>query len=296
MKNFSKKKSNVPAVRQSTDLTNYSFEDHAGEGLENLTPEDKPRAALKIAQPQSYECLKQHEKYIEGLEPGMIFSTSDNRKFSGSVEDKAVLVILARYARYEIEWEVGTRGKFRGKHLPGSEIIKGLKIVETVEDGKKKTSRITVNGTELVDTAVYYCLAFLNGSFNPEELTIDMTSTQWNTAKMLNGYYDGLRWPKKNNPSKTYQPPIYANVYQMYTKFTENEKGAWYLWQFKPITKLFIDSDDPQYNPAHLEYIGRVLDYQKRIDSGVLQFDTFLDRDGYVDDNQDDSTHQPVNF
>jgi len=286
VKNF-KKKAGLPAKRQSTELINYSFEEHAGDGFENFTPEDKPRAALKIAQPQSFQCLKQHEKYIEGIEPGMIYSTSDNRIFSGNEEKKRLLVIIAKYERCEIEWEVGTRGKFRGKHLPGSEITKGLKLVETEENGKKKTSRITTNGTELVDTAVYYALAFLDGSPDPVELTIDMSSTQWTTAKALNGYADGLRWPKKDNPKQGFKPPIFANVYQLYTKFTENEKGAWYMWQYKPITKLFIDSDEDGYNPNHLGYVQKTMDYLKLIESGTLGFDFENSKDGFEIDDED---------
>lgn len=285
MKTFNKK-AGLPAKRQSTELVNYSFEEHAGDGFENFTPEDKPRAALKIAQPQSFQCLKQHEKYIEGIEPGMIYSTSDNHIYSGEQERKAVLIIIAKYERCEIEWEVGTRGQFRGKHLPGSEITNGLRLVETEENGKKKTSRITVNGTELVDTAVYYSLAFLDGSPDPVELTIDMSSTQWTTAKALNGYADGLRWPKMANPKESFKPPIHANVYQLYTKFTENEKGAWYLWQYKQITKLFVDPLEEPYNPKHLEYVQKTMDYLKLINSGTLEFDFENSKDGFEPDEE----------
>jgi hypothetical protein len=273
MKNFGNKNKNV-VKRQSTELATVDFEDLAGDGLDDLSTKVLPRAALRILNANSPAVMKKSDQYVEGAEPGMIINTSNNQIYSGEKDDEQIAIVICKFRNLEIEWRQGRQG-FVKEHLPGSEITKGVEEVEI----EKKIVRLTQNEiqgerTLLVDTAIFYCLVFLQGSLEPIEVAIDMSSSNWTTAKGLNGHYDGIRFESLKEKGKLYRPPRYALTYQLFSSWKENDKGSWFAWGWKPLGRLHPSPQDPKHNERDAEIVRRAVEYKNKVENDEnLEFD-----------------------
>jgi len=238
------------------------FEQYAGDGGEGITPHDLPRAALKIAHKMSDVCEKRSDKWIEGLEPGMIYNASTREFWPAVDEDGAegVLIIPVKYVNHVIEWQPN-RGGFVGEHPPGAPITEGA---EWIEDTQGKRHWVAENGNELVDTASFYC--FLIKSDNThEEVIIDMASTQWETAKNFNAFMKSRKRPSSKNPAKSFKMPFYSSVYRMFTRYKSNDEGDWYVWKFEHRGELKLDKA-PQ-----LTLFEAAVKYKALIDKGEVE-------------------------
>ena len=244
--------------KQGGALVATSFEAMAGDGLEDVTAHDLPRASLRIAHQMSPICDKHDDKWIEGCEPGMIVNMSTRQLWSGDEEEGGVLVIPVKYVNHVIEWQPN-RGGFVGEHKPGSPITEGAEWQETV-DGKRVW--IAENGNQLVDTGTFHVF-LINADNTHDEVVIDMSSSQWETAKNWNAFMRSQRAASEEHPGKTFELPAYSAIYRLYTRHKSNDDGSWHVWKFEHRGRLDLS------DTAHLALFHAAADYKQVVDVGV---------------------------
>jgi len=266
---------NVIVKREETLPTVSTLVGLAGETSEEFKVTDLPRPAVRIAHFMSPHIIPENEKYIEGLKPGMIFNTGTGDMWSGD-EDKGIVILPVKYLAKEIEWLLGREG-FVAEHEVNDPITKRVEI-EEFKDEKGQVKKLRVinhpggSKTMLVHTAVYHCFLFRDG-FSYDEIVIDMTSSQWSTARDWNLF---LRKHLIDHPEiadTKFNPPIYYNLFRLYTKYKESTKGNWYLWKFKFMQSLEIDSKDKATADTHQSIFGAALKHRKQIEDGRVKVD-----------------------
>lgn len=270
MKNFGQ---TAVAKRAPTDLAILDIEELAGDGAEDISAKVLPRAALRIGNANSPACLKKSDQYVDGFEAGMVINTSNNQIYSGDKDKQEIAIVICKFRNREIEWRQGRQG-YVAEHMPGSEITKGVELVEMDQKLVRLTqNKIQGERTILVDTAIFFALAFLKGSLEPVEVAIDMSSSNWTTAKQLNGHYDGIRFPSLKDPSKSFHPPRYVLTYQLFTSWKENDKGSWFGWGWQYLGRLHPQSNDPEYKERDAAIVRHAYKYKQKINNDELTFD-----------------------
>jgi hypothetical protein len=263
MKNLFEKTAIVPKTTGALATTDLA---ELGKiARDQVAKEDLPRASLRILQDLSPQVKAQSAKYLDGAKPGMIFNTSTREVYDGSQEKQEIAVLICKYSPKYIEWLPGRKG-FVGEHEIGSEITlpENLSIV-TENERRVEYSKITKN--VMVKTAIYHCLAFLKGSVEPEEVVIDMTSTNWGTARLLNSHFQNAKIP--NSMGVLVKAPIFTWVYQLFHEYQErsDKNQSWFTWNFKPL--VIIDDLKERRD----DYIRHALEYRDLIQKGKVDFD-----------------------
>jgi hypothetical protein len=238
---------------------------------DEVSKEDLPRPSLRILQKGSPQVDKKNAKYVEGAEAGMIYNTSTRALLDGTEESEKLVILICKYWPKYIEWLPGRKG-FVGEHELGSEMSLPENITIKMEDGGKRRieySRLTNN--VMVKTAIYYCLAFMDGSEAPEEVVIDMSSTNWSTAKLLNSHFDNAKI--KDGNGNLVKAPIFTWAYQLYHEYKERseENQSWYTWNFKPLVR--IDEMIGKYQKYIQDYIKNAMQYREAVEKGSLKYD-----------------------
>lgn len=260
-KEIVKREETLPTVNTLLELANQTSQE--------FTTKDLPRAAVRIAHFSSPQVIKENEKHIEGLAPGMIFNTGTGEFWSGE-EAEGIIFLPVKYLAKEIEWLPDRQG-FVGEHEINDPIAKRVQIEEETNEGKSKKVRVVYheNGTKtlLVNTAVYHGFLFKPDGSSYDEVVIDMTSSQWGTARDWNLFMRKYIIPHPENPKKRINPPIYYNLYRLYTKYKEDSGNSWYLWKFKHFQEFDLS------NPEHQKVFGAALKHRTLIEEGRVKVD-----------------------
>jgi hypothetical protein len=198
-----------------------NFEADSGKGLGNLGQEDLALPFLKILGQLSPEVNKQHGKYVQGAEPGMIYNT-----VTGEVHDgvKGLNVIPCHYKLEYVEWK--DRGEGSGApvavHPSSSDIM-----TRTTRDGGYK-DRLP-NGNYIERTACHFVIV---GGKAPCTALISMKSTQLKISRKWNSMMAGIRLKGKNG---LFTPASFSHIYQLKTTQMSNDKGTWFGWEVNKV-------------------------------------------------------------
>lgn len=254
--------------RQSTNVATSNLAELGQVARDQVSKEDLPRPSLRILQSGSPQVNEKDAKYVEGAKMGMIFNTSTRGLYPGEEEAEQLVILIAKYWPKYIEWLPGRKG-FVAEHEIGSEITLPENITIATED-EKRVEYSKISGNVLVKTAVYYCLAFLAGSTEPEEVVIDMSSSNWLTARLLNAHFQNA---KVNDGAGNLVPgPTFTWAYQLYHEYKQNDKSqSWYIWNFKPL--MMINEMKGEYQQYISHYIDSAMNYRKAVEAGSLRFD-----------------------
>lgn len=210
------------APRQTTalsaDLTSMMAQDAAaGGGLQNMRPEDMALPFLQIIQSMSPQRKKNHEKFIPGAEEGDVFNSVD-----GTLYKDGVRVIPCHFVKSFIEWIPRDQGGgFVASHDRFSPIVEATPVDRT------NGQRITEDGNQLVETAMYYVLVVNDdGSTNPA--IISMSSTQLKKSRKWNTLLQARK--VKNAAGHMMTPPMFSAIYTLTTTEESSDKGSWMGW------------------------------------------------------------------
>ena len=218
------------------------FEADADKGTQNITQEDLALPFLKVLMPLSPEVNKNHGKYAEGAEPGMIFNSVTKELYDGA---KGLNVLPCHYLRQYVEWQ--DRGTSSGApvaiHKADSDILSRVTRDKSFKD------RLP-NGNYIETTANHF--VFLLGD-SPSTALISMKSTslvvsrKWLTTMM------GIKLQGKDG---LFTPPTYSHIYKLKTVQMSNDKGTWFGWD---VSKIGPVKDRAVYNLAKnfAERIGK---------------------------------------
>lgn len=265
MKGFGQSKS--VTKRESTDVATTNLAQLGQVARDTVAKEDLPRPSLRILQKGSPQVDKENAKYVEGAEAGMIFNTTTRGLYSGKEGDEQLVILIAKYWPKYIEWLPGRKG-FVAEHEIGSEMSLRDNITPKIEEGRPvEYSRLT--GNVMVKTAIYYCLAFMAGELEPQEVVIDMSSTNWTTAKLLNAHFQNAKVP--DGKGNMVPGPPFTWAYQFFREYREKNDQTWYTWNFKPL--VMIDQMPGDYQKYIGHYIESAMNYRKAVEAGSLNFD-----------------------
>ena len=198
-----------------------NFEADSGQGLGNLGQDDLALPFLKILGQLSPEVNKQHGKYVEGAEPGMIYNTVTGEVFDGA---KGLSVIPCHYKLEYVEWK--DRGVGLGAPVavyPSSSDI----MTKTTRDGSYK-DRLP-NGNYIDRTASHFVI--VEGKA-PSTALITMKSTQLKISRKWNSMMAGIRLKGKNG---LFTPASFSHIYQLKTTQMSNDKGTWFGWEVNKV-------------------------------------------------------------
>ena len=227
-------------------LSTNLFEADADEGSQNITQDDLALPFLKVLGQLSPEVNKQHGKYVQGAEPGMILNTVSNDCYDGS---KGIEVLPVYYHRQYVEWQ--DRGESKGApvaiHSAASDILS-----KTTRD-KSYKDRLP-NGNYLENIANHYVV--LLGK-TPTTALISMKATQLKVSRKWNSMMMGIKLQGKDG---LFTPPTYSHIYKLKTVQMSNDKGTWFGWD---VSKLGPISNKSVYDIAR--------SFAERVSKGEIQ-------------------------
>ena len=227
-------------------LSTNIFEADADKGSQNITQDDLALPFLKVLGQLSPEVNKQHGKYVQGAEPGMILNTVSNECYDGS---KGIEVLPVYYHRQYVEWQ--DRGESKGApvaiHSAASDILS-----KTTRD-KSYKDRLP-NGNYLENTANHYVV--LLGK-TPTTALISMKATQLKVSRKWNSMMMGIKLQGKDG---LFTPPTYSHIYKLKTVQMSNDKGTWFGWD---VSKLGPISNKSVYDIAR--------SFAERVSKGEIQ-------------------------
>lgn len=188
-------------------------------GFEGMSSKDFAIPFIKIADKNSPIAMKGSDKYVEGIEPGMIFNTVSKTFWNG---DTGIYVIDCGFKSVIIEYESTEPGSgFIAEHPSDSDI----KSDATTDPNGRL---VLPNGHCLVDSNNHYVL-MLSEDNQVEQCVIAMSGTnltvsrQWNTVKANR---------KAQLPDGTrFTPPTYGVIYNLKTKVSKGDQFIWHNWE-----------------------------------------------------------------
>ena len=227
-----KNETNVTVRNSAGALSSNLFEADANKGAQNIQQDDLALPFLKVLGHLSPEINKQHAKYIEGAQPGMIINTVSNQLFDGA---KGIDVLPVFYKRQYIEWQ--DRGASMGAPVNIYEASDTLPKTQRSKDNKDRLA----NGNYLENTASHFVI--LMGD-SPTTALISMKATQLKVSRKWNSLMMGIKLEGKNG---LFTPPTYSHIYNLKTVQMSNDKGTWFGWE---VSKVGPVTDKGVYNIA----------------------------------------------
>lgn len=176
------------------------------EGRENVSSEDKTMPRLAVAQKLSPEVEKGHEKYVPGLEEGMLFNS-----LTGSIYgDGTVEVIVVRHepARFI---EFYPRDSKEGKGIKDFNVPAGDPRTEFGEKGEKPVA------TKFLESIALRVGRDAGGKVVLEPLALSFKGSSLKAGRNLRGLGEAIN------------APSFAAVYALTPARQTNEHGTFYV-------------------------------------------------------------------
>lgn len=206
--------------------TNNQMVASGGTGFEDITSDDLQIPLLALIQSNSPERKKKHEKYIPGVEEGMILNRATEQFYTTNDEKTSIFMLPVHIDKATIEWsprdEGGEGGGFVARHPWDYE-----PVLQQKAQGLPPNEWRADNGNQLKRT--YYLWVIIYDPDEPDNLTdyaiVAFESTKaavfqnWVTkAKKASEMIDGQRC----------QVPLWRMFLRLGSKFQHNKKGDFY--------------------------------------------------------------------
>jgi len=216
-----KNDANIVKKENAGALAAVNFEADANAGSQNMSQDDLALPFLKVLGQLSPEINKQHAKYVQGAEPGMILNSVTKELYDGQ---KGIDVIPAFYYRKFLEWK--DRGE--GIGAPINIFPVNDPIVQTAKRDQFNRDRLP-NGNYLENTAHHFVISL--GKV-PSTALVTMTRTQLKVSKTWNSLMMSIKMQGKNG---LFTPPTFSHVYKLKSVQMTNDKGTWFGWDVSKI-------------------------------------------------------------
>ena len=229
-------------------LASLNLRADSGKGAEEIKSDDVSTPILKILHQLSPECNSRSPKFVEGAQPGMIYSNSFGKLIDGS---KGMDIIVAHSQTRYPEWQEKGDSVAApvGTHLTppaeSKEEIRGIKY------------RL-LNGNYVEKTMYFFVLAMVNGE--PRKAVITMRSSNLTPARELNNLISNLRM---TDDKGSFQPAAYSAVFKLKTVEKSAGDKTWHI--YKPSLVRMLDVSD-QIDAA-IYKMGQ--DFQKQVSAGM---------------------------
>lgn len=222
-------KNEAAATKESANLpASYdAYEQYAGQGLEDITSEDKGLPFFEVLQPLSPEIEE-----VEGAQAGMIVNRATKELFTD-----IRFVPVCRQHVYT-EWVPrDSGGGLVGTYPVTDPIVVAARAKQRV--GKHELD----NGNELIETFYLFGLV-LGENDEATPAVIAFTSTKIAAYKQLTTRADSLMFRTSDGRKLKY--PWFAHVWRLGTEKKKKDKYTWYTWT------VGFDSQDGKADGARL--------------------------------------------
>ena len=217
---------NVSMEKESKTLATLDVKvliEDAGDGLDNLTPDDLLIPSLKLVQKGSPAVDPTDSTYTDSVKVGDIINSVTNESYDG---DAGITVLPAAYRRIFLEYiprEAG--GGLAGIHENPS-ILSQTHRDEMGRD-------ILASGNYIQTTANHYVLLLDGGKYDP--VMIAMYSSQLKKSRRWNSIMAGQRITSNG---KSVTPASYSHMYHLSTVPEKNSKGSWFGWRIELVGQV----------------------------------------------------------
>ena len=217
---------NVSMEKESKTLATLDVKvliEDAGDGLDNLTPDDLLIPSLKLVQKGSPAVDPTDSTYTDSVKVGDILNSVTNESYDG---DAGITVLPAAYRRIFLEYiprEAG--GGLAGIHENPS-ILSQTHRDEMGRD-------ILASGNYIQTTANHYVLLLDGGKYDP--VMIAMYSSQLKKSRRWNSIMAGQRITSNG---KSVTPASYSHMYHLSTVPEKNSKGSWFGWRIELVGQV----------------------------------------------------------
>jgi hypothetical protein len=210
------KKSTEVTTKKNTDLADTSalFDQHAGDGLENVTKDDLMIPRLTIIQGLSPQIKKNKAEYIEDAEEGDICDVGLSVLFK-----EPILFLPVRFVKNWLEWAPRSSGK-------GLVAIHDNPSILDRCDKDDKGSHITSDGNYIGETAQFFGLNLSTPSRQP--CFVPMASTQLKKSRRWLSMISGEKVMRPDRSEFT--PPMWYRTYILGVGDESNAEGDWKGW------------------------------------------------------------------
>ena len=215
-------KANEVIQKPNFSVANNYLDEFGGAGLENITSENMSMPFIKLISDASPERKKQHEKYIEGSDTGMIANTITKKLYDGA---KGILCVPCFYKFEYVEWQ--QRGQ--GQTAPVTSYPADSDILSKTKRNPVDNNQVLENGNYIEGTNYHFVLV-LNEDGTPDTTgLITMSRTQAKKSRKWNSMMKSM--PKlKNKAGQFVSPPSFFHTYRLTTTQETNSKGSWTSW------------------------------------------------------------------
>jgi len=217
---------NVSMEKESKTLATLDVKvliEDAGDGLDNLTPDDLLIPSLKLVQKGSPAVDPTDSTYKDSVKVGDILNSVTNESYDG---DAGITVLPAAYRRIFLEYiPRETGGGLAGIH----EDPAILSQTHRDEMGRD----ILASGNYIQTTANHYVLLLDGGKYDP--VMIAMYSSQLKKSRRWNSIMAGQR---VTSNGKSITPASYSHMYHLSTVPEKNSKGSWFGWRIELVGQV----------------------------------------------------------
>lgn len=218
----------VATKEQAAPPAEYAgYEEYAGQGLDDITSEDKGLPFFEILQGQSPELDE-----IDGAKPGMVVNKATKEIF------ESIRFVAACRDHVYTEWVPREKGGgLVATYQLSDDIVVKARSQQRV--GKHELP----NGNELIETFYLYGMV-LDADDNPTPAVISFTSTKIAAYKTLVTRSDTLMFTAASGRKVKF--PWFAHVWRLGTEKKKKDNYTWYNWT------VAFDSDDGNADGARL--------------------------------------------
>lgn len=214
----------LPAIIKTPDLSPAQIAEFeaqlladAGEQSDTGFHASSFTPSLVIVQSQSTMLRPKNEKYVPGAQPGSIVHLGTRE-----VLPSPVWLVPCYYRRFFKAWPSS------GAPFEAGIDWDEYKALPKIEGSSAREMQTPNGPVEVVDTGAFSFL-LLAEDMEPEEVEINMTSTQLDVARDFN---KTVSRQSLNLGGRRVKAMPYAFAYKCESVFFEGDKGAWYKWQF----------------------------------------------------------------
>ena len=227
-------------------LSTINLRADSGRGTEELKSDDVSTPILKILHQLSPECNSRNAKYVEGAEPGMIYSSSFGNLIDGN---KGIDVVIAHTQTRWPEWQdMGDS--------PSAPVGTHLEIPADSTEEKNGRYRLT-NGNYVEKTMYFYVVAIVGNELRKAVIT--MRSSNLTPGRELNNLIANLRMTDSQG---TFQPAAYSAVFNLKTVGKNWGDKSWHV--YKPSLVKMLDVS----NSMDAEAYTMAQNLQKEVSKG----------------------------
>jgi len=220
----------------------------AGKGAEEIKSDDVSTPILKILHQLSPECNSRSPKFVEGAQPGMIYSNSFGQLIDGS---KGLDIIVAHTQTRYPEWQ--EKGD-----APSAPVGTHLTPPTNAKEEMRGIKYRLLNGNYVEKTMYFFILAMLNGE--PRKAVITMRSSNLTPARELNNLISNLRM---TDDKGSFQPAAYSAIFKLRTVEKSAGDKTWHI--YKPSLVRMLDVSNQ--TDAAMYKMGQ--DFQKQVSAGM---------------------------